>query len=158
MATIFVTDDEQVICTAIVKRLTRQGHFAVGYESGNALLEALQRNLPDLVLLDLKMPGINGLEALKQVRRLTPSTLVIVLTAYGTEQDSMEAMKLGAYDFLIKTVDFEELDTVTARAVEMLKLRRVKVDQGTNRIKDCSTSNRSGGKNQLLCADTICQR
>lgn len=123
-AVVFVVDDEQVIRTAIVKRLIRQGHFATGYESGEALLEAIPHKLPDLVLLDLKMPGINGLEALKHIRQLAPSALVIVLTAYGTVQDVVEAMKLGAYDFLIKTVDLEGLDAVTARAVEMLRLRR----------------------------------
>lgn len=123
-ATVFVTDDEHVIRTAIVKRLTRQGHFATGCESGEALLDALQHTIPDLVLLDLKMPGINGLDALKHVRQLAPSALVIMLTAYGSVQDAVEAMKLGAYDFLIKTVDLEGLDAVAARAIEMLKLRR----------------------------------
>lgn len=123
-ATVFVTDDEHVIRTAIVKRLTRQGHFAVGYESGEALLDALQHKFPELILLDLKMPGISGLEALKHIRQLAPSAMVIMLTAYGTVQDAVEAMKLGAYDFLIKTVDLEGLDAVTARAIEMLKLRR----------------------------------
>jgi len=123
-ATIFVADDELAIRTAIVKRLTRQGHHAVGYESGEALLEALQHNLPDIVLLDLKMPGLSGLDALKQVRQLAPSATLIMLTAYGTVQDAVEAMKLGAYDFLIKTVDLEEVDAVVSRALEILKLRR----------------------------------
>jgi two-component system response regulator AtoC len=123
-AAIFVTDDEQAIRTAIVKRLIRQGHHATGYESGEALLEALQHNLPDLVLLDLKMPGLSGLDALKHVRQLAPAATVIMLTAYGTVQDAVEAMKLGAYDFLIKTVDLEGVDVVVARALEVLRLRR----------------------------------
>lgn len=123
-ATIFVTDDEQVIRSAMVKRLTRQGHFATGYESGEALMDGLQHKHPDLVLLDLKMPGMNGLEVLKHIRHLAPSALVIMLTAYGSVQDAVEAMKLGAYDFLIKTVDLEGLDGVTARAIDMLQLRR----------------------------------
>ena len=58
---VFVVDDEPVIRTAIVKRLNRQGHFATAYESGEVLLQELERKLPDLVLLDLKMPGISGL-------------------------------------------------------------------------------------------------
>ncbi len=123
-ATVFVTDDEQVIRTAIVKRLVRQGHFAVGYESGEALMDALQHKHPELVLLDLKMPGMNGLDALKHIRHHAPVALVIMLTAYGSVQDAVDAMKLGAYDFLIKTVDLEGLDAVTARAIDMLKLRR----------------------------------
>ncbi|MEC4889265.1 MAG: sigma-54 dependent transcriptional regulator [Nitrospira sp.] len=123
-AVIFVTDDEQAIRTAIVKRLTRQGHRAVGYESGEALLEALRHDVPDLVLLDLKMPGLNGLDTLKSLRQLAPSAMVIMLTAYGTVQDAVEAMKLGAYDFLIKSVDLEGIDPVVARVLDVVTLRR----------------------------------
>lgn len=123
-AVIFVVDDEQVIRTAIVKRLIRQGHFAVGYESGEAMLQGLEQKIPELVFLDLKMPGISGLDALKQVRQLAPSAIVIMLTAYGTVPNAVEAMKLGAYDFLIKTVDLEGVDAVSTRAIEMLTLRR----------------------------------
>lgn len=123
-ALVFVADDEQVVRAAIVKRLIRQGHFAVGYDSGETLLKGFEEKLPELVLLDLKMPGISGLDALKQVRQLAPSAIVIMLTAYGSVQDAVEAMKLGAYDFLIKTVDLEAVDVVISRAIEMLKLRR----------------------------------
>lgn len=123
-AGVFVTDDEQAIRSAIVKRLTRQGHRAVGYESGEALLTAVQHDLPDVVLLDLKMPGLNGLDTLKKLRQLAPSAVVIMLTAYGTVQDAVEAMKLGAYDFLIKSVDMEGLDPVVVRVLDVLRLRR----------------------------------
>jgi two-component system response regulator AtoC len=123
-AVVFVTDDEQAIRAAIVKRIGRQGHRVAGYESGEALVEALQHDLPDLILLDVKMPGLGGLETLKQVRQLAPSAMVIMLTAYGTVQDAVEAMKLGAYDFLIKSVDLEGIDPVIARALDLLTLRR----------------------------------
>ena len=123
-AVIFVTDDELAIRSAIMKRLGRQGHRVAGYESGEALIEALQHDLPDLILLDLKMPGLNGLDTLKQVRQLAPSAMVIMLTAYGTVQDAVEAMKLGAYDFLIKSVDLEGIDPVVARVLDVVALRR----------------------------------
>ena len=123
-AVIFVTDNERAIRVAIVKRLARQGHHAVGYESGEALLEGLQHSLPDLVLLDVKMPGLSGLETLKHVRRLAPAAIVIVLTAYGTVQDAVDVTKLGAYDFMIKSVDLEGLDAVIAEALEVLRLRQ----------------------------------
>src|ERR1041385_4488849 len=121
---IFVVDDERAIRGAIVKRLTRQGYHAVGDESGEALLEGLQQSLPDLVLLDVKMPGLSGLETLKHVRRLAPAAIVIVLTAYGTVQDAVDVTKLGAYDFMIKSVDLEGLDAVIAEALEVLRLRQ----------------------------------
>ncbi len=132
-AVVFVTDDEQAIRAAIVKRLTRQGHRAVGYESGEALLEALRHELPDLVLLDLKMPGLNGLDTLKALRQLAPSAMVIMLTAYGTVQDAVEAMKLGAYDFLIKSVDLEGIDPVIARVLDVVMLRRRLADEVEHR-------------------------
>ena len=123
-AVIFVTDNDRAIRGAILKRLARQGHHAVGYESGEALLEGLQHSLPDLVLLDVKMPGLSGRETLKQVRRLAPASIVIMLTAYGTVQDAVDVTKLGAYDFMIKSVDLEGLDTVIAEALEVLRLRQ----------------------------------
>lgn len=123
-AVVFVTDDEQAIRAAIVRRLTRQGHRVVGYESGEALLDALHRDLPDLVLLDVKMPGMSGIDTLKHVRQLSSTAMVIMLTAYGTVHDAVEAMKLGAYDFLIKSVDLEGIDPVIARALDVLSLRR----------------------------------
>lgn len=123
-ATIFVTDDEPAIRSAIGKRLSRQRHHVRTFESGDALVEALDTGTPDLVLLDLKMPGMTGLEALKALRQKSPHALVIIMTAFGTVQDAVEAMKLGAYDFLIKTVDLEGMDSVLQRALELLSLRR----------------------------------
>ena len=122
--TIFVADDEPAIRSAIVKRLTRKQHRVVGYESGDALLTALGQEVPDLILLDLKMPGLSGLEALKKLHAAAPQILVILLTAYGTVQDAVDAMKLGAYDFLIKTVELDGMDPVVDRAVDLLSLRR----------------------------------
>ena len=83
-ATIYVTDDEPAIRTAIVKRLSRRQHAVTGFESGEDLLRAVTQHVPDLILLDLKMPGMGGLEALRQIRPIAPQTLIIMLTAYGT--------------------------------------------------------------------------
>ncbi|TLY14990.1 MAG: sigma-54-dependent Fis family transcriptional regulator [Nitrospirae bacterium] len=121
---IFVVDDESVIRTAIVRRMGRRHHRARGFDSGEALLDALDHDVPDLILLDLKMPGMSGLDVLKALRQKTPHALVIMLTSYGTVQDAVEAMKLGAYDFLIKTIDLDGVDPVVDRALELLSLRR----------------------------------
>lgn len=122
--TIFVTDDEPAIRNAIIKRLTRKQHRVVGFESGETLLAALHQEIPDLVLLDLKMPGLSGLDTIRKLRPLAPHTLVILLTAYGTVQDAVDAMKLGAYDFLIKTVELDAMEPVLDRAIDLLSLRR----------------------------------
>ena len=73
-ATIYVTDDEPAIRTAIVKRLSRRQHAVTGFESGEDLLRAVTQHVPDLILLDLKMPGMGGLEALRQIRPIAPQT------------------------------------------------------------------------------------
>jgi two-component system response regulator AtoC len=123
-ANIFVTDDEPAIRSALVKRLSRRRHRVTAFDSGESLVKALDHDVPDLVLLDVKMPGLSGLDALKVCRAKAPFALVIMLTAYGTVQDAVEAMKLGAYDFVIKTVDLEGLEQVLDRAIELLTLRQ----------------------------------
>ena len=123
-ATIFVTDDEPAIRSALVKRLSRRHHRVLAFESGEALVDALDHEVPDLMLLDVKMPGLSGLDALKACRAKAPFALVIMLTAYGTVQDAVEAMKLGAYDFVIKTVDLDGMEQVLDRALELCALRR----------------------------------
>ena len=123
-ASIFVTDDDQAVRSAITRRLERKNHQVRGLDSGEALLDALEQDMPDIILLDLKMSGMTGLETLKQVRKKAPQAVVILLTAYGTVEDAVEAMKLGAYDFLIKSVDLSGVDPVVNRALELLALRR----------------------------------
>ncbi|MBX3345168.1 MAG: sigma-54-dependent Fis family transcriptional regulator [Nitrospira sp.] len=122
-ATIYVTDDEPAIRSAIVKRLSRRNHTVTGLDSGEELVRAVTQHPPDLILLDLKMPGMGGIETLRQIRPLAPHTLVIMLTAYGTVENAVEAMRLGAYDFLIKSVDLSGVDPVVDRALEFLALR-----------------------------------
>ena len=123
-ASIFVTDDESAIRKAIVKRLSKRQHQVRGFQSGQELLAALEQEQPDLILLDLKMPGMSGIDVLKHLRTKARDAVVIILTAYGTVEDAVEAMKLDAYDFLIKTVDLQSVEPVVDRAVEYLALRR----------------------------------
>ncbi len=123
-ATIFVTDDDEVVRQAISRRLAKRHQDIRSFDSGEALLVALDSDLPDIILLDLKMTGMSGLETLKHVRSKTQQTLVILLTAYGTVEDAVEAMRLGAYDFLIKSVDLSGVEPVIDRALEYLTLRR----------------------------------
>lgn len=123
-AIIFVTDDDDVVRSSITRRLSRGNHEVRSFDSGEALLEALDHDIPDIVLLDLKMTGMTGLETLKHLRPKAPQTLVILLTAYGTVEDAVEAMKLGAYDFLIKSVDLSGVSPVVQRALDYLTLRR----------------------------------
>ena len=121
---VFVTDDEATIRNVLARRLSAKGHHVQTFDSGEALLAALDYETPDIILLDLKMQGITGLEALKEGRRKAPEVLFVMLTAYGTVEDAVEAIKLGAYDFLIKSIDFVGVEAVLQRALEYLSLRR----------------------------------
>ena len=123
-ANIFVTDDDDVVRQAISRRLAKRHHQVRSFDSGEALLEALDHDAPDLILLDLKMAGLSGLETLKHIRSKSQQALIILLTAYGTVEDAVEAIKLGAYDFLIKSVDFSSVEPVIDRALDYLTLRR----------------------------------
>jgi two-component system response regulator AtoC len=123
-ATIYVTDDDQNVCAALSRRLARNGHLVRSFHSGGSLLEALAHEIPDLLFLDLKMPEMDGLETLRRVRNTIPKTLVVMLTAYGSIEDAVEAMRLGAYDFLIKSVDFSTVEPALNRALTFLELRR----------------------------------
>ena len=123
-ATIYVTDDDQNVCSALSRRLARKGHLVRSFHSGASLIEALEHELPDLLFLDLKMPEMDGLETLRQIRQTIPKTLVIMLTAYGSVEDAVEAMRQGAYDFLIKSIDFSTVEPALHRALTFLELRR----------------------------------
>jgi two-component system, NtrC family, response regulator AtoC len=117
-ANIFVADDEPALLNAIVKRLSQAQHKVRGFKSGDELLATLEQEVPDLILLDVKMPGRTGLETLEAIRKITKDTVVVMLTAYGTVEEAVGAMKLGAYDFIIKTVDLALVEPVVGRALE----------------------------------------
>ncbi len=126
-ASIYVADDEPLILNALVKRLSQSQHQVQAFKSGDELLAAVEKglpNLPDLILLDLKMPGRTGLEILEVLRAKARDAVVIMLTSYGTVEEAVEAMKLGAYDFIIKTVDLQLVEPVVNRALEYVALRR----------------------------------
>jgi len=126
-ASIYVADDEPALRNALVKRLSQSQHQVQAFKSGDELLAAIEQGLPtlpDLILLDLKMPGRTGMETLEALRAKAKDALVIILTSYGTVEEAVEAMKLGAYDFVIKTVDLALVEPVVNRALEHLALRR----------------------------------
>lgn len=75
------------------------------------------------------MPGLSGIETRTQVRQLAPAALVIMLTPYGTMQDAVETLKLGAYDFMIKSIDLKGIDSVITRALDVLRLRQRLADR-----------------------------
>lgn len=117
MARILVIEDEPILRTNICDRLRAEGHEVVESGSGESGVELATLLAPDLVLTDLKLPGINGLAVLREIRRVNPRTMVVMLTAHGSEKTSVEALREGAYDYLDKPIDLKELVLLIDRAV-----------------------------------------
>lgn len=107
---ILVVDDELDFLETIVKRLEKRKLEVVGVTNGEAAVEALSRGSFDIVLLDIKMPGgMDGIETLREIKRIQPLAEVILLTGHASVETSIEGMKLGAFDYLLKPVKFDDL-------------------------------------------------
>ena len=121
---ILVIDDDPGICSILAEYLADEGYAVRAEGSGEAGLTTFQREACDLVLTDLRMPGLDGLEVLQRVKQASPRTEVIVITGYATIQDGVDAMRHGAYDFLLKPVKIPQLDAVLNRCCEWIRHRR----------------------------------
>lgn len=113
-ARILVVDDERGIRRTLTQMFTRMGYQATGVASGAEALEQMRRERFDLVILDLKMPEMDGTEVLKAARPFAPDTVFILLTAYGTLDSAIVAVRHGAFDYLLKPSSVQEI----VRAVE----------------------------------------
>jgi DNA-binding NtrC family response regulator len=121
---ILIVDDEEHVCALFQRILQKEGYEVECAATGEDGLALLERRPFDLVITDLKMPGIDGMELLKRGRALRPSLNFVMLTAFGTVQTAVEAMKQGAYDYLVKPVDKDEITIVAAKALEVRRLTR----------------------------------
>jgi DNA-binding NtrC family response regulator len=115
---ILVVDDEQGLCAGVQEALKREGYVVDATTDAPAALKLAQERLYNLVVSDIKMPGLTGLELLTQVRAFSRDTLFILMTAYGTVESAVEAMKQGAYDYLPKPIDMKRLRALVQKALE----------------------------------------
>lgn len=114
---IFFADDNEVLISALTRRFSGPVQRVRAFASGENLLDALTRETPDLIVLDLKLPGLSGLDTLREIRRILPKVAVIILTAYGTSDDLESARTLGVFGVVIKKVGLEEeLEAAVTRA------------------------------------------
>jgi len=122
MSTILIVDDEQSMRDFLAIMLRKEGYDIITVEDGEEALKAIEQDIYDLVITDIKMPGIDGLEVLRNVKQLSPSTLVIVITAYSSTNDAVLAMKEGALDYITKPFEIEEIKLVIKNALDRKKL------------------------------------
>lgn len=123
MAKILVADDEQIMRDLVVDSLELIGHECKGVRDGADGIAELETFQPDLILSDFKMPGMTGVQFLAEVKRRRPQTGFIIMTAYGTIDNAVDAMKLGASDFLEKPFQPEVLELAVARVLENITLK-----------------------------------
>jgi two-component system, NtrC family, response regulator HydG len=116
--TLLVADDDPGLRESLERTLTREGYRVVLASDGRAALERMQAGGVDLILTDLKMPGLTGLELLRAAKAIAPDVDVVLLTAFGTVEHAVSAMKEGAYDFLTKPFRREQLLKLVAKALE----------------------------------------
>ena len=118
MSKLLLIDDDQDVLYSIRRNLDAPDLELTTAASGEEGLKAIPKFKPDLVLMDIRMGGMNGLETLRRIRQLDTRLLVILMTAYGTTQTTIEAMKLGAYDYLTKPFDVPKLKEMVANALK----------------------------------------
>ena len=122
--TLLVVDDERSIRVGLKGLLTKEAYEVSTAESGDEVLRLLASQPVDLVLTDLRIPGVDGLSLLQQIKKRHPDTLVVMMTAYGSEKIAVEAMKAGAYDYIVKPFDNDEVILLVRQALEQTALRR----------------------------------
>lgn len=122
MALVLIVDDEPSVCWAFERLVRSLGHRGESAPSAEKALERLEVERPDLVLLDLRLPGMSGLEALQCFRDHDRNIPVVLITAHGSFDAAVEAMKSGAFDYLTKPVDLAQAEHVIARALERRQL------------------------------------
>ena len=124
---VLVADDEKNLRELLVRELTRKGRIVTGVPDGQAALDRLKEEIPDVLLLDMKMPHLAGIEVLRALQSHAEAPQVIVMTGFQEVSTAVEAMKLGAYDYLTKPARIEELDILITKAAEKGRLIRQNV-------------------------------
>jgi len=115
---VLIVDDEEELALTIAERLEIRGIKTQTVSDGDLALNSVRTHNPDVVVLDVMMPGIGGLGILKQIKSLDPKIPVILLTGYGSKERSIEGMNLGAFDYVLKPCNLDDLITKIQEAVK----------------------------------------
>jgi len=116
--TILIIDDDDPLRRSFHKLLTEEGYQVKSAAAGEAGLDMIQKEIPDLVVLDMRLPGMNGLETFQAIQEIEPRLPVIIMTAYGTTEIAIEATRMGAFDYILKPFDIPDMLTVIQQAID----------------------------------------
>jgi DNA-binding NtrC family response regulator len=147
--TILVVDDESLIRWSLAERLRAEGYHVLEAETGREALDRLRDGV-DLVLLDYKLPDIDGVTVLRKIKEVDQDILVILLTAYASVETAVEAMKIGAYHFTNKPFKLDEVITTVQRALETTRLRREVRQLRANEARPYSLERIVGTSEQMV--------
>jgi DNA-binding NtrC family response regulator len=123
---VLIVDDEVEFMETLVKRLSKRGLAVSGVTSGEAALEQLEETSMDIVVLDVRMPGISGLDTLREIKNRYGLIEVIMLTGYANMEVAMEGMNIGAFDYLMKPIEIDQLLYKIQDACERKRLAEAK--------------------------------
>ncbi|UCD36327.1 MAG: sigma-54-dependent Fis family transcriptional regulator [Nitrospiraceae bacterium] len=121
---ILVVDDEKSMREILQIFLKSEGYDVFIAENGERAVEAVKKDIFDLIITDMKMPKVGGLELLREVKQISPETVVVIVTAFGTTESAVAAMKLGAYDYIQKPFHMDDIRLVVKNALEKQKLQK----------------------------------
>ena len=121
---ILIVDDEKKICDVFSRMMTREGYSVLKATSGRKALKIVEEHTPHIIFLDIKMPELDGMEVLKQIKRLNPDIVVVILTAYGGMKRVIEATRLGAFDYLTKPFNIDKIKIIIEKALERQAIGR----------------------------------
>ena len=137
---ILIVDDDKLLQNSL-KNVLAERYDTLVVGKGEDVLGLLRKNSVDLVLLDVRLPGQDGIETLKQIKALAPDLLVIMMTAYEDVKTVITSMKMGAYDYLVKPLEIEELEIIVEKALENLKLKKEVEELRQNYLKEFNVGN-----------------
>jgi len=130
LANILLVDDEEAFVETMIKRLNKRGFDILSAHTGQDALDQLSRHRGiEVVILDVKMPGLDGIQTLEEIKRRFPITEVIMLTGHATVESAIEGMKLGAFDYLMKPCDMEQLSSKVQAAAQRRRTHEEKIIQ-----------------------------
>jgi nitrogen regulation protein NR(I) len=126
MQTILIVDDDKSIRYSL-KRMMEGKYSILTAQNGEETLDRVKQSSPDLIIMDIKMPGRNGIDVLKEIRSIDPKALVIIMTAYGTTETAIEAMKYGAFDYILKPFPIPQMKGLVEKALALRKVMKEEV-------------------------------
>jgi len=135
MQTILVVDDDKSIRYSL-KRMMEKDFSILTAQNGEEALSRFSEHSPDLVIMDIKMPGRNGIEVLKEIKSIDPKSLVIIMTAYGTTETAIEAMKHGAFDYILKPFSIPKMKGLIEKALLLRKLMKEEVTYDAIKVSE----------------------